>query len=161
MCAKQAARYHSFLKCEVKTGKKESNDRTFHSLTGEEKEVHHEDCESYFQLVAGDDASFPVEHTKNKDDLFSIPYSSGTTGLPKGVMVTHGNMLADICIMLGSGTLVLTEETVLLAMRPFYHTYAQLIMLGAGLSQGCKVVSLLRFEPETFLQVMQDYKVRI
>ena len=113
----------------------------------------------FTQLVDDDEASFPEQITIHKDDLFNIPYSSGTTGFPKGIMVTHGNMLADICIMLGSGTLVLTEETVLLALLPFYHTYAQLIMLGAGLAQGCKVVALQRFEPETFLQVMQDYKV--
>ena len=117
---------------------------TNRSLTDPEEEVSNCDYELFTQLVDDDEASFPEQITIHKDDLFNIPYSSGTTGFPKGVMVTHGNMLADICIMLGSGTLVLTEE---------------LIMLGAGLAQGCKVVALQRFEPETFLQVMQNYKV--
>ena len=117
---------------------------TNRSLTDPEEEVSNCDYELFTQLVYDDEASFPEQITIHKDDLFNIPYSSGTTGFPKGVMVTHGNMLADICIMLGSGTLVLTEE---------------LIMLGAGLAQGCKVVALQRFEPETFLQVMQNYKV--
>ena len=132
---------------------------TNRSLTDPEEEVSNCDYELFTQLVDGDEASFPEQITIHKDDLFNIPYSSGTTGFPKGVMVTHGNMLADICIMLGSGTLVLTEETVLLALLPFYHTYAQLIMLGAGLAQGCKVVALQRFEPDSFLKVMQNYKV--
>ena len=132
---------------------------TNRSLTDSEEEVSNCDYELFTQLVYDDEASFPEQITIHKDDLFNIPYSSGTTGFPKGVMVTHGNMLADICIMLGSGTLVLTEETVLLALLPFYHTYAQLIMLGAGLAQGCKVVALQRFEPDSFLQVMQNYKV--
>ena len=132
---------------------------TNRSLTDPEEEVRNCDYELFTELVVDDEASFPEQITIHKDDLFNIPYSSGTTGFPKGVMVTHGNMLADICIMLGSGTLVLTEETVLLALLPFYHTYAQLIMLGAGLAQGCKVVALQRFEPERFLQVMQNYKV--
>ena len=132
---------------------------TNRSLTDPEEEVSNCDYELFTELVDDDEASFPEQITIHKDDLFNIPYSSGTTGFPKGVMVTHGNMLADICIMLGSGTLVLTEETVLLALLPFYHTYAQLIMLGAGLAQGCKVVALQRFEPERFLQVMQNYKV--
>ena len=132
---------------------------TNRSLTDPEEEVSNCDYELFTQLVDGDEAGFPEQITIHKDDLFNIPYSSGTTGFPKGVMVTHGNMLADICIMLGSGTLVLTEETVLLALLPFYHTYAQLIMLGAGLAQGCKVVALQRFEPDSFLQVMQNYKV--
>ena len=132
---------------------------TNRSLTDSEEEVSNCDYELFTQLVYDDEASFPEQITIHKDDLFNMPYSSGTTGFPKGVMVTHGNMLADICIMLGSGTLVLTEETVLLALLPFYHTYAQLIMLGAGLAQGCKVVALQRFEPDSFLQVMQNYKV--
>ena len=132
---------------------------TNRSLTDPEEEVSNCDYELFTRLVYDDEASFPEQITIHKDDLFNIPYSSGTTGFPKGVMVTHGNMLADICIMLGSGTLVLTEETVLLALLPFYHTYAQLIMLGAGLAQGCKVVALQRFEPDSFLQVMQNYKV--
>ena len=132
---------------------------TNRSLTDPEEEVSNCDYELFTQLVYDDEASFPEQITIHKDDLFNIPYSSGTTGFPKGVMVTHGNMLADICIMLGSGTLVLTEETVLLALLPFYHTYAQLIMLGAGLAQGCKVVALQRFEPDSFLQVVQNYKV--
>ena len=132
---------------------------TNRSLTDPEEEVSNCDYELFTQLVYDDEASFLEQITIHKDDLFNIPYSSGTTGFPKGVMVTHGNMLADICIMLGSGTLVLTEETVLLALLPFYHTYAQLIMLGAGLAQGCKVVALQRFEPDSFLQVMQNYKV--
>ena len=132
---------------------------TNRSLTDPEEEVSNCDYELFTQLVYDDEASFPEQITIHKDDLFNIPYSSGTTGFPKGVMVTHGNMLADICIMLGSGTLVLTEETVLLALLPFYHTYAQLIMLGAGLAQGCKVVALQRFEPDSFLKVMQNYKV--
>ena len=132
---------------------------TNRSLTDPEEEVGNCDYELFTQLVDDDEASFPEQSTIHKDDLFNIPYSSGTTGFPKGVMITHGNMLADICIMLGSGTLFLTEETVLLALLPFFHTYAQLIMLVAGLAQGCKVVALQRFETETFLQVMQDYKV--
>ena len=133
--------------------------KTNYSLTDPEEEVSNCGYEPFTQLVDDDEASFPEQSTIHKDDLFNIPYSSGTTGFPKGVRITHGNMLADICIMLGSGTLVLTEETVLLALLPFFHTYAQLIMLGAGLAQGCKVVALQRFEPDSFLQVMQNYKV--
>ena len=128
------------------------------SLTGEVEEDC-EDCEPFTQLVNGDDSSFPTECKIFKDDVVSMPYSSGTTGIPKGVMVTHGNMIADTCIMRGSETFAVTEETVLITVLPFFHIYGQLIMMGAGLFQGCKLVVLQRFEPEKFLQAMQDHKV--
>ena len=74
-------------------------------------------------------------------------------------MVTHGSMIADTSIMHLPELFVVTEETVVMTVLPFFHIYGQLIMMGGCLFQGSKLVVLRRFEPEKFLQAMQDHKV--
>ena len=51
------------------------------------------------------------------------------------------------------------EKTILLTLLPFYHIYALMVMLGAALRIGSKQVLLSRFEPNSFLKAIQDYKV--
>ena len=120
-----------------------------------------EDCESFSRLLDDDGASFPSQCAVDKDDVISMPYSSGTTGLPKGVMITHYSMIADACIIEGSETFVVSEKSTIMTILPFFHIYGQLIMMGLGLHQGGKLVVLQRFEPEKFLQAMQDHKVSL
>jgi acyl-CoA synthetase (AMP-forming)/AMP-acid ligase II len=92
-----------------------------------------------------------------KQDLASLPYSSGTTGLPKGVMLTHHNLVANIkqC----DGIDDIRENDVTIAVLPFFHIYGLSVLLNMMLEKGCTLVTLARFELETFLKALQDYKV--
>ena len=89
-------------------------------------------------------------------DIAYLPYSSGTTGLPKGVMLTHANLVAN-CHQV-EGYDVLTEDDTMVAFLPFFHIYGLWIFLTYGLSQGVTLVTMPRFDLEQFLQLLQDHR---
>jgi acyl-CoA synthetase (AMP-forming)/AMP-acid ligase II len=98
----------------------------------------------------------PVEIDIYKD-LVVIPYSSGTTGLPKGVMLTHHNVVSFISMVRPVAGYF--EGANYLAVLPFFHIFGMVGILNVGLVKGCTMVTMPRFDLEQFLQLMQDYKV--
>ncbi len=90
------------------------------------------------------------------DHVAVLPYSSGTTGLPKGVMLTQRNLVVNVDQSLGAIDIAHGEWTV--AFLPFFHIYGQTMLMNVYLAKGGGLVTLPRFELETFLQLVQDYK---
>ena len=116
-------------------------------------------CESISALLSDDGTAFPRNVKINtKEDVVALPFSSGTTGVSKGVMITHYNLIAQIRLLFKDGP-PLEDVTTVLNVLPLYHIYGLVIILGGRLYIGSKLVFLSRFEPLTFLQAIQDYKV--
>jgi acyl-CoA synthetase (AMP-forming)/AMP-acid ligase II len=90
-------------------------------------------------------------------DVALLPTSSGTTGLPKSVELTHRNLVASLCQT--SLAHQVTEDDVVIAALPLFHIYGLQITLNLPLAAGATVVILPRFELAAFLQAMQDYGV--
>ena len=90
-------------------------------------------------------------------DLATLPYSSGTTGLPKGVMLTHYNLVANLCQL--QPVLDMRPDDVVVAVLPFFHAYGQVVLMAAVLWQGATLVTMPRFDLEQFLASLQDYRV--
>jgi acyl-CoA synthetase (AMP-forming)/AMP-acid ligase II len=90
-------------------------------------------------------------------NLALLPTSSGTTGLPKSVELTHRNLVASLC----QTSLVhrVTQDDVVIAALPLFHIYGLQITLNLPLAAGATVVILPRFELAAFLRAMQDYGV--
>ncbi|MCI0488886.1 MAG: 4-coumarate--CoA ligase family protein [Blastocatellia bacterium] len=92
-----------------------------------------------------------------REDIIALPYSSGTTGLPKGVMLTHYNLVANCCQ--ATGFEPISEDEVLIGVLPFYHIYGMVVILNMGIYSGNTIVTMPRFDLEQFLKTLQDYKV--
>jgi acyl-CoA synthetase (AMP-forming)/AMP-acid ligase II len=89
--------------------------------------------------------------------VVALLYSSGTTGTPKGVMLTHRNLVA-MTMQMGpvEGT---TANDVTMAVLPFFHIYGLEVILTLGLYRGATLVVMRRFEMEPFLEAIQRYRV--
>jgi acyl-CoA synthetase (AMP-forming)/AMP-acid ligase II len=92
-----------------------------------------------------------------REDLVVLPYSSGTTGLPKGVMLTHHNIVANICQI--DAVEPYGQADTLIGILPFFHIYGMTVIMGTALYKGATVVTMPRFDLEQFLQLMQNYGV--
>jgi acyl-CoA synthetase (AMP-forming)/AMP-acid ligase II len=91
------------------------------------------------------------------DDVVLLPYSSGTTGMPKGVELTHRSAVAHLAQL--EPVLTLGPTDTVLAVAPMYHCMGLVVVVANALAQGATVVTMARFELEAFLQAMQDHRV--
>ncbi len=91
------------------------------------------------------------------DDVVVIPYSSGTTGFPKGVMLTHQNLLANLVQL--EDALSVTDGEVVLAVLPFFHIYGMQVLMNEFLSRGATIVTLPRFDLEQALTIIQERRI--
>nr|AID51448.1 4-coumaroyl:CoA-ligase [Astragalus membranaceus]UWV84637.1 4-coumaroyl:CoA-ligase [Astragalus mongholicus] len=99
----------------------------------------------------------------NPDDVVALPFSSGTSGLPKGVMLTHKNLVTTIAQLVdGENPHQYTNcEDVLLCVLPMFHIYALNSILLCGIRSGAAVLIVQKFEITTLLELIQKYRVTV
>ncbi|GGV52101.1 AMP-dependent synthetase [Kitasatospora herbaricolor] len=90
-------------------------------------------------------------------DVVALLHSSGSTGRPKGVMLTHRNMSANV--LQTNGGAPLEEGERVLAVAPFHHAFGLIMVLNASLRQGATVVTMPRFDPQGYLQAIQEHRI--
>ena len=96
------------------------------------------------------------------DSVAILPFSSGTTGVPKGVMLTNSNIASNILQLIHHELYDPNRnELSRLGLLPFFHMYGMSVVLLSSLYSGTKVVSLPKFDPKTFLGAIEKYKVRM
>jgi acyl-CoA synthetase (AMP-forming)/AMP-acid ligase II len=113
----------------------------------------------FASLLEGGDADLPTVEIDPREDLVVLPYSSGTTGVCKGVMLTHRNLVANLAQIRGAGHN--WEGDTLVCVLPLFHIYGLVAIMSHGLYCGSTVVTLPRFDFEQLLKTMQNYRVTV
>ena len=110
-----------------------------------------------FASLLGEDGEVPPVEIDPGEDIVALPYSSGTTGVCKGVMLTHRNLVANLCQIRASGH-DLANDT-LVCVLPLFHIYGLVAIANLALLSGAKTVMMPRFDFAQLLKVTQDYRV--
>ncbi|RST17743.1 4-coumarate--CoA ligase family protein [Streptomyces sp. WAC05374] len=111
---------------------------------------------SILDMVASTDPE-PAVAIDPAEDLAALPYSSGTTGVPKGVMLTHRSIATNLAQL--EPLIPMRRGDRVLAVLPFFHIYGLTALMNAPLRQGATVVVLPRFDLDTFLAAIEKHRI--
>ncbi|MFE0685672.1 4-coumarate--CoA ligase family protein [Streptomyces sp. NPDC058961] len=103
------------------------------------------------------DAAEPAVAFDPAEDIAVLPYSSGTTGVPKGVMLTHRNIATNLAQLHPLVPMVPGDR--ILAVLPFFHIYGMTALMNAPLRCGATVVVLPRFDLDQFLGAIEKHRI--
>ncbi|XP_009614283.1 4-coumarate--CoA ligase 2-like [Nicotiana tomentosiformis] len=97
------------------------------------------------------------------DDVVALPYSSGTTGFPKGVMLTHKGLVTSIAQQVDgeNPNLYFNSEDVIMCVLPLFHIYSLNSVLLCGLRVGATILIMQKFEIKGLMELVEKYKVTI
>lgn len=117
----------------------------------------HEGAIPFTSLFTHGDTVPPVD-IDPAQDIVALPYSSGTSGIPKGVMLTHRNLVANL-LQCEAARVSVGPDDVVAGVLPFFHIYGMVVVMGGALRQGATIVSMPRFDFEQFLATIQTHRV--
>ncbi|KAF8691246.1 hypothetical protein HU200_040369 [Digitaria exilis] len=113
------------------------------------------------EVLAADELE--VDEDIHPDDVVALPYSSGTTGLPKGVMLTHRSLITSVAQQVDgeNPNLYFTKEDVILCLLPLFHIYSLNSVLLAGLRAGSTIVIMRKFELGALVDLVRRHGVTV
>jgi long-chain acyl-CoA synthetase len=113
---------------------------------------------SFPALIAPEPTTAPPAVDVGWDDIVALPYSSGTTGFPKGVLLSHKNLVCNNIQMVAGGRFRETDR--LMIFLPFYHIYGAMLM-GASVYAGATAVLMERFEPTECMRLIGKHQITL
>jgi acyl-CoA synthetase (AMP-forming)/AMP-acid ligase II len=113
-------------------------------------------AEDFANLLRGATAPTPRPEQLSTEALAALPYSSGTTGLPKGVMLSHYNLVANVYQLLGPNSVRMKRDDCILCFLPLYHIYGLNVVLNPGLIIGATTVLMPRFHVQQLFSLMTE-----
>ncbi|KAJ0250371.1 4-coumarate--CoA ligase 2 [Hirschfeldia incana] len=129
--------------------------------TDEEPSPIPEGCLRFSELTQSTEEIEAVEISS--DDVVALPYSSGTTGLPKGVMLTHKGLVTSVAQQVDGDNpnLYFHSDDVILCVLPMFHIYALNSIMLCGLRVGASILIMPKFEINLLLELIQRCKVTV
>ena len=121
------------------------------------------DPNSFWGLLENASPVPPTIPVDPVNDVAVLPYSSGTTGLSKGVMLTHFNLVANVQQFLDrkNEASVIGPDDVLLTHLPLFHIYGMNVLMNGAIGAGCTQVMMGRFDMDDFLGLMSRHQVSV
>ena len=116
-------------------------------------------AEPFENLLQAVSAGLPEPRDSSQQTLAALPYSSGTTGFPKGVMLSHYNLVANIYQLLGPNATELNAADNILCCLPLYHIYGLNVILNPALLLGAKLVLMPRFHVPQLTSLMVEEEI--
>lgn len=133
-------------------------------ITIDEDEAHTpEGCLPFWGLVTSADESSVPEVAISPDDPVALPFSSGTTGLPKGVVLTHKSLVSSVAQQVDgeNPNLYMREGDVLLCVLPLFHIFSLNSVLLCALRAGAAVLLMPKFEMGAMLEGIERWRVTV
>ncbi|KAL2921420.1 4-coumarate--CoA ligase 2 [Bienertia sinuspersici] len=121
-----------------------------------------ENCLHFSVLSESNEAEIP-ESEFDPNDPVCLPFSSGTTGLPKGVILTHKSLSTSVAQQVDGDNpnMHLTEQDVMLCVLPLFHIFSLNSVLMIALRSGSGILLMPKFEINSLLQLIQEHKVSV
>ncbi len=108
-----------------------------------------------FSQLVRKTAPHPLPFAAALDDLAALQYTGGTTGTPKGVMLSHRNLLSNVVQLEAWVPDLRRGEERFLGILPFFHVFGMTVAMNLPLYTGCTVILVPRFEVREFLKILK------
>lgn len=113
---------------------------------------------NFKKLIQGAPRTTPPCGVESLDDLALLQYTGGTTGVPKGVMLTHRNILANTVQLTNWFTELRPGQERMLSVLPFFHVFGMTVGMNFALYSGGAIIPVPRFDINTFLKTLEKAK---
>jgi long-chain acyl-CoA synthetase len=114
-----------------------------------------------FQKLLEGEPELEIADINPKEEIAALSYTGGTTGLPKGVILTHFNLVSNIYQMKAFTPYLREGNEVVTALLPFYHIYGQVVIMSASLSRGHTLLVFHGLNIEELLSSVEKYRATL
>lgn len=117
-----------------------------------------DDTHVWKNVIANSPAEYQEVEIDPEEDLALLQYTGGTTGFPKGVMLTHYNLVANVQMAKAWLSKAERDKEVVLGVLPFFHVYGLTMVMNLSIMYGAKIILLPRFDAGQVLKTIQKHK---